>query len=169
MEMTLRKKERQQILYVLFLLYLAGCSSPEKAFQPFAPVDWVVDAGGVVRRSLPIHLHHERFQLHSFGEDGAMQPGTYDEVLFPVDVYVLYDPPAGTARAYLARSPYGGCLLNYVAEKKAFEDPCYGSRFDLAGAYQSGPSRRDLDQLPVEVRDQMIWVKNELVYGKEHP
>ncbi|UCH60812.1 MAG: Rieske (2Fe-2S) protein [Anaerolineales bacterium] len=154
---------------VLLLVCVTSCTSPRATFTPFAPVDWVVGAGGVVRRSLPIHLHVERFQLDSFGADGTLQPATYDEVLFPVDVYVVYDPATQAVRAFLARSPHGGCLLNYVAERSAFEDPCYGSRFDLDGAYQAGPSPRDLDQLPVELREQLIWVKNELVYGKEHP
>lgn len=158
-----------KILPVLLLVWVTSCTSPRVTFTPFAPVDWVEGCGGVVRRSLPIHLHVERFRLDSFGVDGTLKFTTYDEVLFPVEVFVVYDPATHSARAFLARSPHGGCLLNYAAETSTFMDPCYGSRFNLEGSYQFGPSPRDLDQLPSEVREQMIWVKNELVYGKEHP
>jgi len=158
-----------KMLAVLLLVFVTSCSSPRVNFTPFAPVEWVVEYGSVVRRSLPIHVRHERFRLDSFGADGTLQFTTYDAVLFPVEVFVVYDPATQSARAFLANSPHMGCLLNYVADTSTFEDPCYGSRFDLEGGYQFGPSPRDLDQLPVELREQMIWVKNELVYGKEHP
>ena len=165
----LRKYKHGHILSLLSLVYLTSCASPQKDLIPFAPVDWVIEAGGVVRRSLPIHLHHERFRLDSFRADGTMQLATYDELLFPVDVYLVYYSDTQIARAFLGRSPHGGCLLTYVADKSVFEDPCYGSRFDLTGAYQVGPAQRGLDQLPAEVHDQMIWVKNELIHGEEHP
>ncbi len=168
MMIRLGKRPWLALLPVL-LIILVSCSPSRETFTPYAPVDWVIEVGGVVSRSLPIHLHHSHFQLFSFGADGSMQTTTFDEELFPVEVYVVYNPALQTAQAFLARSPHGGCLLIYNSDERTFEDPCYGSRFDMEGRYEMGPSPRDLDQLPAEVRGQMIWVKNELVYGKEHP
>ena len=83
-------------------------------------------------------------------------------------MFIVYDSEHEAARVFLARSPHMGCLLNWKPETQSFEDPCYGSRFSIAGVYESGPSPRSLDELPAEVKDQVIWVKNELVYGTKH-
>ncbi len=84
------------------------------------------------------------------------------------DVFVSYDADDQTAHVFLARSPHMGCLMNWVPEARKFVDPCFGSRFGSDGAYESGPSPRGLDELPAEIRDGMIWVKDEVIYGQDH-
>jgi Rieske Fe-S protein len=128
----------------------------------------VIEAGSVVRLALPIAVHHSRFQLTYYDEHGERQLKIYKDELFPVDVFVAYNSDRQTVRVFLARSPHGGCLLNWRVETQKFEDPCYGSRFSVDGAYEFGPATRSLDELPAEVRDQMIWVRNEIVYGEGH-
>jgi Rieske Fe-S protein len=150
------------------MFFSVACNSAGKTSTPVVPVEWVIDLGGVAFVSLPIPIHDARFQLSYYDERGERQWKTSEVELFPGDVFVVYDADHQTARVFLARSPHMGCLLKWVAETKSFEDPCYGSRFSIDGAYEFGPAPRSLDELPAEVKDHMVWVKNELVYGEEH-
>jgi Rieske Fe-S protein len=93
----------------------------------------------------------------------------FDEMFFPVDLMIVYSEESQTAIVFLRRSPHGGCLLLWNQADSRLNDPCFGSNFDLAGNYMSGPSPRDLDQLPASVRDGMIWVTPEIIYGETHP
>jgi len=54
-------------------------------------------------------------------------------------------------------SGYGQCALKWVPVNNRFEDPCWGSKFDLRGQYLSGPPRR-VRIYPVEIEDGRIWV-----------
>lgn len=161
-----RRYTAPQFLVFLWLLFLPACTPANISSTPAAPADWVKELGGVVRISLPIKVNHSQFQLSFFDEHGQRQWKTSAVALFPTDVFIVYDADRGTTRVFLARSPHMGCLLNWKPETQSFEDPCYGSRFSIAGVYESGLSPRSLEELPTEVKDQVIWVKNELVYGK---
>jgi Rieske Fe-S protein len=135
---------------------------------PAIPVQNVVEQDGVVRISLPIQIHHELFQYSYYDEHGDTKWETIAADLFPADVFVSVEAENQTGRVFLARSPHMGCLMNWNAERQKFEDPCTGSRFGIDGAYESGPSPRDLDELPAEIRDGMVWVRNEVIYGQRH-
>ena len=126
-------------------------------------------AGGVYPISLPIQVQHDHFQYVYYDEQGEIQHTTREFELFPADVFVTVDAAAQTAHVFIRRSPHMGCLLNWRPETQTFDDPCFGSRFAIDGSYQSGPSPRSLDELPAEMKDQMIWVKNEVMYGQPHP
>ena len=93
----------------------------------------------------------------------------YNEMVFPIDLMIEYSEESQSAIVFLGRSPHGGCLLVWDQAQSRLTDPCLGSNFDLAGNYISGPSPRDLDQLPALVRDGMIWVTPEIIYGETHP
>jgi Rieske Fe-S protein len=150
------------------MLFMPACNSAEISSIPAVPVEMVIEAGGLARLTLPITVHHSRFELTYYDEHGERRWKTYDAELFPTDVFIAYNSDRQTARVFVARSPHKGCLLNWIAETQKFEDPCYGSRFSIDGAYESGPAPRNLDELPAEVRDQMIWMRNEIVYGESH-
>ena len=169
MTMTWSRSIVAFILPLLAMVFLPSCSSAKNTSTPAVPVDWVTELGGVVFVSLPIPVHHARFQLAYYDESGERRWAISDVELFPTDVFVVYDSDHQTARVFLARSPHMGCLLKWSGEAGRFEDPCTGSHFSMDGSYESGPAPRSLDELPVEVRDQMIWVRNELVYGQGHP
>lgn len=51
-------------------------------------------------------------------------------------------------RAFFIRTPHGHCFYKWVESNNRFEDPCYGSKFDLMGNYIEGPSTRSLDEHP---------------------
>jgi len=54
-------------------------------------------------------------------------------------------------------SGYGQCALKWVPVNNRFEDPCWGSKFDLQGQWLSGPPRRVYVH-PAEIEDGRIWV-----------
>jgi hypothetical protein len=85
--------------------------------------------------------------------------------LFPTDVYAIYRDGMESPWVFLARTPNTGCILHYDSEINAFRDPCSGSLFELDGTYLFGPSQQNLDKLPSEVKDGMLWIRNEIIYG----
>lgn len=62
-----------------------------------------------------------------------------------------------------------GCRWRWVPTNDRFEDPCYGSKYSLLGEHLSG-SPHDMRQYPYTIRDEQIWVKENLVvYGIPSP
>lgn len=157
------------LMLLLAISFFSACFPGRFTSIPAGPVEWVSELGGVVFVSLPVPVQHARLQLASYNEQGERLWKTSEVELFPTDVFVVYDADRQTARVFLARSPHMGCLMKWISETQTFEDPCYGSRFSIDGMYEAGPAPRNLDELSVEVKDQMIWVRNELIYGEEHP
>ena len=157
-------------LLVVFLL-LNSCVKPRQVVEeiPLAPLSWLIETGAVTILRAPLHVHDTKYHLFGYTAEGERTSGYADEILFPTDVIVVFKPGISTPTVFLARSPHGGCLLLWRQDDLKFEDPCFGSRFDIEGHYGSGPSPRDLDQLPATVRGKMLWVKGEIVYGKSHP
>jgi hypothetical protein len=106
--------------------------------------------------------------LAQYTETGERTMPSYEEVTFPTDVIIVFSEELQAATVFLRRSPHGGCLLLWDHDNDRIHDPCFGSKFDLDGQFISGPSRRSLDQLPATVRDGIIWVTPEVVYGDLH-
>ena len=48
------------------------------------------------------------------------------------------------AHAVSARCTHLGCLVAFNEAETAWECPCHGSRFDIAGKVLQGPARRPL-------------------------
>lgn len=62
--------------------------------------------------------------------------------------------------AFSAVCPHLGCAVGWMADK--FVCPCHDSAFSVTGVRETGPSERDLDPLPVQVKDgrlQLTWVR----------
>ncbi len=65
--------------------------------------------------------------------------------------------------AYSAVCPHLGCGIGFVGN--AFNCPCHDSKFALSGERMTGPSKRGMDPLPVEVvngRLRLTWVAYKL-------
>ena len=62
--------------------------------------------------------------------------------------------------AFNAACPHLGCAVEYRAGRGAFYCPCHNSEFAVTGEVRGkSPSRRGLDTLPVELRDEgEVWV-----------
>jgi len=57
-------------------------------------------------------------------------------------------------RAFSRRCPHLGCKVNYHPEEELIICPCHKSRFNLEGKYLSGPAKKDLKELPLELKDE---------------
>jgi Rieske Fe-S protein len=149
-------------LLPLVALLVAACAPlrrQEAAAIPLLPVEYVAQRDGVSWLRAPLRVHDTQLPLVVYDGNGNVSIRTVDDTLFPTDVLIVYSTQNDEVRVFLRRSPHGGCLLLYYEGQDArFEDPCYGSRFDLAGKYISGPSPRHLDQLPATIQGDMIWV-----------
>jgi menaquinol-cytochrome c reductase iron-sulfur subunit len=55
--------------------------------------------------------------------------------------------------------PHLGCAYNWNSSDHHFECPCHGSVFDINGKLLSGPAPRNLDTLPIKIKDDMIFVE----------
>ena len=66
-----------RILTLLWILFLPACNPSGTSSTPAIPVERVIEAGGVVRISLPIQVHHSHFQLSYYDEHGERQWKTY--------------------------------------------------------------------------------------------
>jgi quinol---cytochrome c reductase iron-sulfur subunit, bacillus type len=67
--------------------------------------------------------------------------------------------PTGQVIAFNDTCTHLGCKVDYQASNKRFFCPCHHSAFDLDGIRQNPTPPRDLDELKVEIRDGVVFVK----------
>ena len=159
---------RLALLLVLLTLTACDARNPTPSTQtiPVVPVERLMQYDGLIPDRLPLRVHDRQHPVYGYTASGEPDPQIYDADIFPTDVWIVYAHPA--ARVFLARSPHGGCLLQWDAERERFSDPCYGSHFARNGDYLEGPSPRALDELPAWVDGEMLWVGSEIFYGVEN-
>jgi Rieske Fe-S protein len=51
-----------------------------------------------------------------------------------------------------------GCLVNWDYNKKEFICPCHGGKYDMEGKVRGGPPPAPLNRLPLEVRDEKVYI-----------
>jgi hypothetical protein len=158
-------------LIPLLALLASACTSAvvPAAEIPLAPIDWIRSSGGVVPMRAPVAIVDHRYAYLSYNAAGTPAWVVERVTLYPVDVFVVFTEGMDSPIVLLARAPQGDCLVSWNHEGQFFEEPCYGSRFSLEGDFWSGPSPRSLDRLPSEIRDGVIWIRAEIIYGKENP
>jgi nitrite reductase/ring-hydroxylating ferredoxin subunit len=158
------------VVIILCLLAVSGCTRQEELALPeeipLIPVRQVTSTGGIAPLRAPLRVHDPTYPLVHWTAEGERVYDTYDLVLFPTDLIVVFTEGMATPVVFLARSPHGGCLVQWNAERDEFVDPCYGSHFARAGEQVQGPAQRGLDRLPAEVRGEMIWVRGEMITGE---
>lgn len=154
------------------LLGLSVCQTQERVKSeetPLMPAAEVRQAeGGIWPIRAPLYTHDRRYHRLGYAASGELTSQFTADTLFPTDVIIVFTTAMTAPRIFLARSPHGGCLIRWDIEQERFHDPCYGSNFTLTGDYISGPSPRHLDRLPGAVRDGVIWVRGEIIYGQAH-
>lgn len=65
----------------------------------------------------------------------------------------------GEITALSSSCPHLGCAIDFDGDDRVFKCPCHKSAFAIDGAKLSGPSKRGLDPLPVQVEDGRIKIK----------
>jgi len=80
----------------------------------------------------------------------------------PVGAVYLRKVGAKEVQAMQVVCPHAGCFVAYEPQKNIFFCPCHAASFELDGKRKdsNSPSPRDLDGLPVEIRNNSeVWVK----------
>jgi Rieske Fe-S protein len=70
----------------------------------------------------------------------------------------LLKKPDGTVTALSSVCPHSGCSIGQKS-KDTYGCPCHESSFSFAGKPLDGPSPRDMDPIPVELKDGTVYVK----------
>jgi menaquinol-cytochrome c reductase iron-sulfur subunit len=123
------------VRYVLFPMGREVVSSSKD------PID-VLDAAGLKPGAPPI-----RVQVNAASMRNAW--AVADDV--PLGAVWVRKTESGEVQALSSVCPHLGCAVDFDAEAKVFKCPCHRSAFDVNGEKVSGPSKRGLDPLPVQV------------------
>lgn len=51
------------------------------------------------------------------------------------------------------------CIIRWQAPMDRFVDPCLGTRFSRDGAYQRGGPPQEMHRLPLQVKNDQVWVE----------
>jgi len=65
----------------------------------------------------------------------------------------------GNITAFSPICPHLGCSYNWNSSTEQFKCPCHGSVFNIDGKLLSGPAPRDLDTLPIKIKNDVIYVE----------
>lgn len=80
--------------------------------------------------------------------DEPLQAGQSLSVAHQQQQILLHSPGEGQVLAFSAVCPHQGCTVG--VEEDRFECPCHGSRFTLAGEWESGPAEQPLQRYEAE-------------------
>jgi Rieske Fe-S protein len=69
------------------------------------------------------------------------------------------DATSGTVRAFTTTCPHLGCSVDFDEHAGSFRCPCHTSAFALSGDRMSGPAKRGLDPLDIEVHEGRVSVR----------
>ena len=78
----------------------------------------------------------------------------------PEQVWVVKKSP-DDIKVFSSICPHLGCRYNWDDEKKLFVCPCHNSVYTIEGTVVSGPAPRGLDELPIEIKDQNLYIQYE--------
>jgi menaquinol-cytochrome c reductase iron-sulfur subunit len=74
------------------------------------------------------------------------------------DAAWLVRTDAQSVTAFSPRCTHLGCAYHWEPRAEAFECPCHGSRFSITGKVLTGPAPRPLDQYPVRIEGDRLWL-----------
>ena len=78
----------------------------------------------------------------------------------PEQVWVVKKSP-DNLKVFSPICPHLGCRYNWDEGRKLFVCPCHNSIYTIDGKVVSGPAPRGLDELPIEIRNENLYVKYE--------
>ena len=64
-------------------------------------------------------------------------------------------------------NPNVDCPVRWDERRQIFSGPCLGTRYRLTGEWCDGPAVRNLDQYPVEINNDRVWVHTDYVIAGE--
>ena len=130
------------VRYVLFPMGREVVSNSKE------PID-VLDVAGLKPGAAPI-----RVQVNAARMRNAW--AVADDV--PMGSVWMRKTETGEVQALSAVCPHLGCAVDFDEEAGVFKCPCHKSAFGVGGEKVSGPSKRGLDPLPVQVDEGRVKV-----------
>lgn len=130
------------VRYVLFPMGRDLVSSSKE------PVD-VLDASLLESGAPPL-----RVQINASRMRDAW--GVSDDV--PLGAAWVRKTESGEVQALSSTCPHLGCAIDFDARDGVFKCPCHKSAFSAGGEKISGPSKRGLDPLPVQVENGRVKI-----------
>lgn len=158
------------------LVLTSGCSSTSEHSSssnkqfiksiPVYPANRLAESeGNSIQLTVPISITSYNLTLIEYRTPEEASYITLTEDIFPADIYISVLSDSERPKVFLGRAPQSGCPIEWKFESKIYKAYCDGSEFKLDGTYISGPSSRNLDELPVLIRDGMIWITNTVILG----
>ena len=159
-----RKQRRSLIIFSLVLLVVVGFCSV-LGFQLLTLPAKQIAAGrvGDYADGKPHRISVPRLQVSSM----ILQR---DDSLSEDTIFVRRDSD-GSWVALLGLDTFSGCFLYWDAQAGLFHDiNCQGARYTPDGKYLDGLNSsqqpQNMARLPVEVRDDQVYVRDELYHGR---
>ena len=75
--------------------------------------------------------------------------------------------PDGKLVALNAVSPHLGCIVNWLPDRQQFQDPCFGTLFDITGVNRIGPGPRPLERFKIYVDGDNVMVDTSVKFQQE--
>jgi Rieske Fe-S protein len=116
--------------------------------SPDAPID-VMGANELVAGGAPVKV--------ALRVSGVRNAWNVSDGVAVGSAWVMKDG-AGKVTALSATCPHLGCAIDFNTSADEFRCPCHKSAFDKGGEKRSGPAKRGLDPLPVQVTDGRVRV-----------
>ncbi len=69
--------------------------------------------------------------------------------------------------ALSAVSPHLGCIVNWLPDRKQFQDPSFGTLFDITGVNRTGPGPRPLERFKIYVDGDNVVVDTSVKFQQE--
>jgi hypothetical protein len=162
------------IIAVSLMILLSGCYAAKVVKKEEIPVyplkilkqydKGVFYKEGAISILIPLHLDDKQLRILRYNADGLLSQQAFDDITFPVQIWMIYNEP--NVQVFLVRAPDSACPLQWHKEDEQFYDGCLGTKYARDGQYLDGPPTRALDELPVRIQGDMIWVSNQIIYGE---
>jgi len=96
--------------------------------------------------SVARHFVTDRLRSSHLDSVGEIEPGTGAMVGIGGERCAVFRDDDGSVQAVSARCTHLGCIVHFNEAERAWECPCYGSRFALDGTVLHGPANRPLER-----------------------
>jgi glycine/D-amino acid oxidase-like deaminating enzyme/nitrite reductase/ring-hydroxylating ferredoxin subunit len=93
------------------------------------------------------HFVADRIGMHETDSLKRLQPGTGKVVEVDGEKIAAYRDDEGKIHALSPVCTHAACIVNWNSEKKSWDCPCHGARYDIDGQVLTGPATKNLQAI----------------------